>query len=72
MGGENRSASPVAGRNGLVSAKEVACRLGVDPHFVRALARDGRLPSVRVGRLVRFDPRDVEAFIKRNRRPSLP
>lgn len=53
----------------LIDAKRVAKRLGVSPQVVWAMARqDGGaplLPSIRIGRLVRFDPEAIEAFIER-------
>ena len=47
----------------LLSAGDVATRLGVSLHAVRAWTRAGRLRAIRLGRRVRFDPRDIEALI---------
>jgi excisionase family DNA binding protein len=49
---------------GLLSAGDVATRLGVSLHAVRSWTRAGRLRAIRLGRRVRFDPRDIEALIK--------
>jgi excisionase family DNA binding protein len=49
----------------LLRAKEVAEILGVTVEYVRALVRDGRLRSCRIGEegWHRFRPEDVEALI---------
>ncbi len=47
----------------LHDASEIARRLGVPEHFVYESARRGRLPSVRVGRYVRFRLEEVRAAI---------
>jgi excisionase family DNA binding protein len=47
----------------LLTAEEVARVLRCTERYVWRLGRDGKLPRIRVGRHVRFDPADVEAFI---------
>ncbi len=54
---------------GLVDIAWVAARLGVTPRMVRRLVHEQRIPNVKVGGHVRFDPADVERFIEENRRP---
>jgi excisionase family DNA binding protein len=61
-----------AGRNGehdgasardaekLLTANELAKRLGVPESWVRTEERAGRIPSVRLGKYVRFEWSDVE------------
>jgi len=51
----------------MLSIPEVAHALGVSPRWVRRAVIERRLPYVKVGRLVRFDANDVEAFIATNR-----
>jgi len=51
-----------------LDAKEVARALGVHARTVAKLAVSGRLPSTRIGRLLRFRPSDVSAFLERNAR----
>jgi excisionase family DNA binding protein len=54
-----------AGRPRLITAKTVAEQLAVPVPTIYQLAREGRIPGVvRVGRLVRFDPERVEAWIE--------
>lgn len=47
----------------LVDAEAAARRLGVVVETVRRLYRKGELPGVKVGTALRFDPRDLEAWI---------
>lgn len=56
-------------KKALMKIGDVAERLGISvPHAYR-LAQTGEIPSVRLGKgAVRFDPRDVEAFIEAHRR----
>jgi excisionase family DNA binding protein len=48
----------------LLQADEVAAMLGVSVQRVYALAREGLLPSVKLGRQVRFDSKQLEEWIK--------
>jgi excisionase family DNA binding protein len=41
----------------------VAGRLGVNVRYVRRLVAERRIPYVKCGRLLRFDPDEVEAWI---------
>ncbi len=52
----------------LLRASEVARRLGFSKQHVYTLAASGELPSIKFRRGVRFDPADVERFIKAHRR----
>jgi len=47
----------------LLTLDEVAARLSCAPATVHRLP----LPSIRIGRLLRFDPKDVEAFLAKSR-----
>jgi len=48
----------------LQSAESIAVLLGTSPHRVYQLARAGQLPSVRLGRSVRFSPPAIRAWIE--------
>ncbi len=51
----------------LLTAVEVAARLRATPRFVRRLVAERRIEYVKVGRLVRFEPAAVTAYIEANR-----
>lgn len=48
----------------LIRLEEAARRLGVSMTTVRRLIDTGELTAVRVGRVYRIDPRDLDAFIE--------
>lgn len=51
----------------LLTTEDAAERLGVSARSLRREIAAGRLAVVRIGRLVRIDPADVQAYIIRNR-----
>jgi excisionase family DNA binding protein len=51
----------------LLSVEEAAERLGTSVRFLRRLIAERRITFVRVGRHVRIDPADLEAFIAAGR-----
>jgi excisionase family DNA binding protein len=51
----------------LLDLKTVASRLAIAPRTVRGYAADGKLPYVRIGRLLRFEEADVTWFINEHR-----
>ena len=51
----------------LLTGDEVASILRATPRFVRRLVAERRIEYVKVGRLVRFEPRAVADYIERNR-----
>jgi excisionase family DNA binding protein len=53
--------------DGLLTVEEAADRLGTSVRFVRRLIAERRIAYVKVGRHVRLDPSDVEAFIAAGR-----
>ena len=48
----------------------VAARLGVQVRHVRRLVSERRIPFIKWGRLLRFDPNEIEAWLDAARRPS--
>jgi excisionase family DNA binding protein len=54
--------------NGLLNWQEAATFLCVKPSTIRAWTRKGRLTSVKLGKIVRYRRRDLEAVIRRSRR----
>ena len=59
-------------RQELVGIEEVAGMLGVGVRHVRRLVADRRIPYVKWGHLLRFDPIEIEGWIDRARRPIQP
>jgi excisionase family DNA binding protein len=58
----------------VLTVEGAAERLGTSTRFVRRLIAERRIAYVKVGRHVRLDPADVEAFIAASRveiRPSV-
>ena len=53
----------------LVDIAWVAARLGVTARMVRRLISERRIPHLKAGGHIRFEPTDVERFIERCRRP---
>ena len=51
----------------LLRAEEVAKMLACSKWFVYALAKRKELPSISIGRTVRFDPKDVVEFVNQHR-----
>jgi len=54
----------------LLDAKAIALKLGVPETWVRESARSGAMPCVRLGRYIRFDLADVEAWIESCKTPG--
>ena len=52
----------------LQSPAEVVRHLGMSRSNVYHLATVGSLPSIKFGKAVRFDPKDVKRFIQEHRR----
>jgi excisionase family DNA binding protein len=51
----------------LLTVEEAAERLGTSVRFLRRLIAERRIAFVRVGRHVRIDPADLDAFIAAGR-----
>ena len=51
--------------NRLVKCRQAAAYLGICERKLWELEKDGRIPSVRIDRSVRFDVGDLDAFIRR-------
>ena len=63
----NPTRRPNAPSPSLLGFDAVAEWLGVEVVFVRRLVAERRIPFVRIGKFVRFDPNDVSAWIDRQR-----
>lgn len=58
--------STPAGQRRLLTIAEVAEWLGVTIRHVRRLVQERRIPFIKWGHLLRFDPDEVEAWIRRH------
>jgi excisionase family DNA binding protein len=54
----------VAGVENLLDKRGAAKRLGTTPRHMEDLVRDRKVPFVRVGRLIRFKPSDLDQWIE--------
>ncbi|MDP9442655.1 MAG: helix-turn-helix domain-containing protein [Actinomycetota bacterium] len=54
----------------LLDVTEVADILGVNVRHVRRLVFENRIPYVKWGRLVRFDPRELDRWLRSFYRPE--
>jgi excisionase family DNA binding protein len=55
----------------LLTMDQLAERLGVTPRHVRRLVDERRVPFLRVGRFIRFDPEQIAVWLDTNRVPRL-
>ena len=53
-----------------LNVEELAGWLGVEVVFVRRLIAERRIPFVKIGRFVRFDPEEIAAWIDGQRVPT--
>ena len=60
-----KTTSPIP--NALLDVNQVAERLCVSPRFVRRLIDERRVPFCKLGKFVRFDPADIDAWIQARR-----
>lgn len=67
MSPRNSASNPTVDTPLLVDAKEAARQLGISPRTLWTLTDEGRIKAARIGRLVKYDPRDLLAFIDANK-----
>ncbi len=68
-GGRTVSTTRLTDRLPLMDLPAVAERLGVNHRHVRRLVAERRIPFLKWGHLLRFDPAEVEAWLDSIRRP---
>jgi excisionase family DNA binding protein len=54
----------IAGKRGAWSASELAELLGCSGKHIYALAKTGRMPHLRIGGMIRFDPRTTATWLR--------
>jgi excisionase family DNA binding protein len=52
----------------LIAVPALAERLGVTERFIRRLVAEDRVPFLKIGKFVRFDPREIEEWVDECRR----
>lgn len=58
------------GRRGLIDVPALAVELGVTQRFIRRLVAEDRVPFLKIGKFVRFDPREIDEWVDDARRPA--
>jgi len=53
----------------LLDITTLAQHLGVPPRHIRRLVHEKRIPYIKWGHLIRFDPADIKTWLEDNRRP---
>lgn len=61
-----------AKRGRLLDIDGVAEELNTSVRHIRRLVHERRIPVVRMGRLIRFDPADIEAWLDEHRTSAEP
>ena len=54
----------------LLDIPALALHLGVQPRHVRRIVHEKRIPYIKWGHLIRFDPNDIATWLEENRRPK--
>jgi excisionase family DNA binding protein len=57
-------------RGELLTEQQLADQWNTTPRHIRRLRVEGGLPFVKLGRLVRFDPDDIAAWVASHKRAS--
>lgn len=57
---------------GLLDVEEAATRLGVPVRHLRRLVSERRIPYIKWGSRLHFDPAEIEEWVDRHRRPEQP
>ncbi len=67
----DRAETDASSATGLLDVGALADLLGVTPRFVRRLVQERRVPFLKIGKFVRFDPREIEEWIDAARQASI-
>lgn len=67
-----RSIASATSRRRLLDIDAVAELLSTSVRHIRRLVQERRIPVVRVGRLIRFDPVDINAWLDEHRSSAEP
>lgn len=69
--GAEKEASPTQHRAPLMNIDETARFLNTSPRFMRRLVQERRVPYLKVGRFIRFDPDEIDTWLDDCRRADL-
>ena len=69
--GSERALEGMASRN-LMDISGVAERLGVSQRHIRRLVFERRIPFIKWGHLLRFDPDEIDSWLDDARQPPIP
>ncbi len=58
-------------RHHLIDVAALAQRLGVTQRFIRRLTAEDRVPFLKIGKFVRFDPQEIDRWIDEARCPAV-
>ncbi len=59
-----------SGRRGLIDVPALAVEFGVTQLLVRRLVAEDRVPSLKIGKFVSFDPGEIVKWVDEWRRPQ--
>lgn len=59
-------------RPGLIDVPTLALDLGVTQRFIRRLVAEDRVPFLKIGKFVRFDPREIDRWVDECRQSPSP
>ena len=62
--------TPATRRRGLIDVPALAIELGVTQRFIRRPVAEDRVPFLKIGKFVRFDPQEIDDSIDQSRRPE--
>ena len=69
---DERHPTSAAHRRRLLTLKQVAEQLNVNERHVRRLVFERRIPFLKRGHLLRFDPVEIEQWLERARTAAIP
>jgi excisionase family DNA binding protein len=55
----------------LIDVPALAKRLGVTQRFIRRLTAEDRVPFLKIGKFIRFDPQEIDRWIDEARCPAI-
>lgn len=66
------ASATITARRPLMDLPTVATYLGVGERHIRRLVQERRIPFIKWGHLLRFDPGEIEAWLDTMRHPARP